>query len=187
MGAARFLREHAALMRSGNEADHRQRMQEAYAAVRDKWLAERKYAALAKAIIGNWTSGNCVDYMAPLTRAMLAEGLVDLHRHLWTRTLERQVQAFRREYSCLRQHNPSYRHLMSLDTSGFVESDPDSYRDHERAAAFLLQRLVADLGRWRDELRSAGLATVDPDRIEQDLQAMKIPRIEVHAWPRGAA
>lgn len=185
VSTAEFFREHAACLRPGNASDHRQRVQEAYEAVRDKWLAERKYTALAKAIIGNWTSGNCVDYMAPLTRSLIGEGHAELHRHLWTRTLKRQVQAFLREYSFIRQGRPGYTHLMSLDTSGFVESDPGSYLDHERAAAFLLQRLVADIGRWRDELRSAGMDTADPDRIEQELREMKPPRIEVNRLPGG--
>lgn len=58
-------------MRMGIDADHAQRMQEAYDQVRDLWLANKEHAALVKAIVGNWTSGNCVEYMLPVTASLM--------------------------------------------------------------------------------------------------------------------
>lgn len=183
MSASQFYREHAALMRPGTSADHAQRMRDAYDAVRDKWIAERRYADLARAILANWTSGNCVAYMAPLSAALAAAGEVELHRHLWTRTVKRQVATLFHALGAIEGRKPAYLRLLNLDTEGFVETDSASYRDPERAGAYLLQRLTGDLRRWREELRSGHLPTHDPDQIERSLQLLKVPRITVNKLP----
>jgi hypothetical protein len=170
-------------MRSGTPEDHAQRVLEAYDAVRDKWMAEGRYAELARAIIANWTSGNCVAYMAPLTRALVAAGEVELHRHLWTRTLKRQVASLFQVLTSMGNGKTRYVRLLNLDVAGFVETDPDSYRNQERAAAFLLQRLSADLQRWKDELRDADLPAEEPEQILRSLQQLKAPRIKVNRLP----
>lgn len=181
--AASFFREHALLMRSGTSADHDSRVRGAYETVRDKWIAEKRYADLVRAITANWTSGNCVDYMAPLTQALIAAGEIDLHRHLWTRTIKRQVTTFFHKLAWISGTKPRYLRLLNLDTSSFIETDPASYVDPERAAAFLLQRLYADLGRWKDELRSANLPTDEPEQIERRVQLLKVPQIRVNKLP----
>lgn len=185
MGTSRFYREHASLMRAGTAADHAQRVQDAYEAVRDRWIAERRFSELVRAITANWTSGNCVDFMAPLSEALAASGEVELHRHLWSRTIKRQVETFFRVLGSV-QGTPAYLRLRNLDTTGFVETDPASYARPERAAAFLFQRLCRDLDRWRDELAAAGLSTDEVGRIEHCLRLLKPPRIRVNPLPRAA-
>lgn len=170
-------------MRHGDAADHRQRMDEAYRAVRDSWLAEKKYAALVKAIIGNWTSGNCVDYMRPLTQALVSEGQLELHRHLWSRTVKRQVNGFFGEYSFIRPLRLTFQDILSIDSTGFDEFELRSWSDHSTAASFLLKALVSGLGQWRDELAAASLATDDPDLILESLMSLRQPRIEVNRMP----
>lgn len=174
-------------MRPGSSEDHAQRVLDAYDAVRDKWIAERRHADLVKAIIANWTSGNCVEYMAPLSEALVAAGQTELHRHLWSRTVKRQVATLFHVLDSIDGQKPVYLRLMNLDTAGFVETDPAAYLKPERAAAFLLQRLSADLRRWRRELVSADLATTDPDQIEQSLQRLRMPKIKVNKLPPGNA
>ena len=188
--AASFFREHALLMRPGTSADHASRVLEAYDAVRDKWISEKRYEDLVRAITANWDSGNCVDYMAPLSQVLVAAGETDLHRHLWTRTIKRQVDRFFHRLALASGKKPRFLRLLNLDTAGFIETDPASYVDPERAAAFLLQRLWADLARWKDELRSGSLPTDEPEQIERRLQLLKVPRIRVNKLPprsRGRA
>ena len=170
-------------MRSGTTADHAERVNDAYDAVRDKWIAERRFRDLVKFILGNWTSGNCVAYMAPLSIALAAEGEVDLHQHLWSRTVERQVEALFHQIAAIAPGRPQYLRLRNLRTDGFVETDSASYANHERAAAFLLQRLVAALDLWADELLSQGLPADEPERIAQSLLRLKRPRIKVNRLP----
>lgn len=180
MSTARFLKEHGDAMRLGDETDHHQRMQEAYHVVRDSWLAKKDYMALVKAIVGNWTSGNCVEYMLPVSAALIAEGEVELHRYLWTNTVKRQVNAFFREYSFVRSQRLTFQDIHSTDSSGFDEFNSD-YGDHRLAAAFLLKRIVSSLLHWTAELTGSGLDTRDPDLIEQSLNALKRPHIEVNS------
>lgn len=170
-------------MRPGTAEDHAQRVLDAYDAVRDKWIAEERYTELVKAILANWTSGNCVEYMAPLGRALVAAGQPELHRYLWSRTVKRQVATLFHVLASIQGPKPPYLRLLNADTDGFVETDPASYLKPERAAAFLLQRLSADLRRWREELRSGNLPTDDPDQVEQSLQRLKVPRITVNKLP----
>lgn len=183
MSGSRFHREHAALMRPGTPADHAHRVAEAYDAVRDKWIAERRYLELVRAITANWTAGNCVTYMAPLSRALASAGERELHAHLWSRTIRRQSDRFFHVLSALDARGARYLRLLNLDTDGFVETDPAAYRDVGRAAAFLLQRLTGDLVQWRAELQRAGWPTDLPDRIQRDLQALRRPRIAVARLP----
>ena len=183
MSTARFYKAHGAAMRMGDATDHEQRMQEAYNQVRDDWLTKKDYASLVKAIAGNWTSGNCVDYMLPVSQALIADHEFQLHRHLWTRTIKRQVQSFFREYSFIRAQRPSFDDIQSMESSGFNEFDWSNYSDHRVAAAFLLNRIISSLSQWRSELVRARLDTHDPDQIEESLRLLKHPRIEVNRLP----
>lgn len=177
MSSSDFHREHARLMRPGSAEDHALRMEEAYEGVRDKWIAERRFGDLVKFVLANWTSGNCVEFMAPLSRALADAGDADLHRQLWARTVKRQATTLFRVLASVGAREPQYLRLMNLNTQGFVETDPAAYRNPERAAAFLLQRLSADLTRWADELRGAGWSADEPERIGQSLQRLAVPRI----------
>ncbi|WP_460833425.1 hypothetical protein [Lysobacter humi (ex Lee et al. 2017)] len=173
-------------MRPGSAADHPQRVQAAFEAVRDLWIAEGRHAALARVILANWTAGNCVDFMAPLTAVLLDAREPELHAHLWRRTIKRQVDGF---FHWLGQvpGRPTYLRLRNRPTTGFVEGDQASCCDAERVAAALLQRLSADLHRWRQELRSAGLPADEPDRIEHRLLLLKKPTIKPGRFPVGEA
>jgi hypothetical protein len=180
MSGSPFYREHAALMRPGTREDHEHRVQEAYEAVRDKWISEGRYLDLVRVIVANWTSGNCVAFMAPLGAALVEAGEAELHRHLWSRTIKRQVATFFNAFDRIQGEKPPYLRLLNLDTQGFAEGDPASYRNPERAAAFLLQRLTGDLDCWRAESLRGGLATDDPEQIQHCLQRLKVPRIRVN-------
>ena len=184
--AVSFFREHALLMRPGTSADHHLRVQEAFEAVRDKWIAEQRYEDLVRAITANWDTGDCVDYMAPLSQALVAAGELDLHRHLWTRTIKRQVDRFFHYLGHVSGQKPRFLQLLNADTSTFAADKPASYLRPERAAAFKLQRLFAHIGRWKDELRSANLPTDEPERIERCLQLLKVPQIRVNKLPPRA-
>lgn len=170
-------------MRPGDQTNHRQRMQEAYETVRDNWLERREYMALVKAIVGNWTSGNCVEYMLPVTSALIADRELDLHRHLWTRTVKRQVNDFFREYCFIRSQRLTFQDICSDGFSGFDEFDPTSYGDHRRAAAFFLDRILSSLELWRAELIGAGLCTQEQDNIAESLELLERPPIEVNRLP----
>ncbi len=177
MGTAKFFREMHAVMRDGTEADLKQRMQAAYDTVRDDWIARGEYAALVKAILGNWTSGNCVDYMLPLSAKLAEEGHEALHDQLWTRTIKRQVECFFRAYAPVRQSKLSAEDVLAIDPTGFDEFDINSYFDAPKASSFMLHRLLDSLASWRAERVRAARATVLPDTIEASLRMLRRPKI----------
>ena len=164
-------------MRPGDAATRGERLRNAYEQVRDEWLAQKQYEPLVKAILGNWTSGNCVGFMMPVTEALILEGCFSLHRYAWTRTLKRQTESFFRQYTQLASPKPTFEQLMGIDAARFNELDWGAYCDHELAAAFLLQRLMSDIEKWRLQLQAADLSTVEADAIREALAQMKRPVI----------
>lgn len=182
-----FWRAHARAMRAGTPADHAQRVSEAFVAVRDAWIAQGHYQPLARVILANWTSGNCADFMAPLTSRLLAAGCVELHRHLWTRTVKRQVDKLFHVLGSVAAARRQFVRLYNLDTQGFREADPAAWEQPERAAAFLLKRLCRDLGQWRAELLQGGLPSDDPEGVERCLLRLEKPRIRVNKMPPEAS
>lgn len=179
MSLLRFHRETAQAMRMGEPETVDQRVLEGQQTVRDRWLESGEHRALVCAVTGNWTSGNCVEFMLPLSRVLIARGEPELHRHLWTRTIKRQVATFFREYSHLRSEKPGLDELLSADTAGFDEFDFDSSLGHRVAAAFFLKRLMSSLHCWKEELSLAGFSTLEPDGIAESIQVLKVPKITV--------
>lgn len=185
MGTAKFYKAVGAVMRDGDAHDQAQRLQDAYDTVRDDWLAKRDYTTLVKAILGNWTCGNCVPYMLPLSAALLGSGEHALHRTLWAHTVKRQVDTFFRNYTALRSARVNAEALLAVDTRGFNEFDTDHYADGHRACGFLLQRLFDSLAIWRGERVGAGLPATEPDAITASLWHLRKPRIVVARLPPG--
>jgi hypothetical protein len=146
--------------------------------VRDRWLSAKEYRAIVAAILGNWTSGNGVPFMAPVSKALLAANEIGLHHHLWAKSIKRQSNTFFREYSFLRGQKLTSHEILSIDSSGFDEFNWNSYTD-KRVAAFLLTRLLSDLNYWRTELVCNGLSSEGVDHIADSLRSLKKPDIEL--------
>ena len=151
--------------------------------VRDTWLAAGEYRALVAAILGNWTSGNCIFFMTPVTRILLGKNERELHRHLWARSIKRQSDTFFREYTFLRGQKLTSGEILSVDSSGSDESCWESYTDKRAASSFLLNRLLSDLDHWRGELVDFGLDPAVVDQVTASLRALKRPQIEVGGLP----
>lgn len=179
MSLTRFFRESTSLLGTYDASTHKHDVERSHEAVRDRWLAEKKFSAIVAAILGNWTSGNCVEFMLPVTAKLLASGELALHQKLWTRTIKRQVDTFFREYAYLRGERLTFEDLMSTDSSQFDEFDWASYDDKRVASSFLLKRLATSLSTWREELEAHHENTAQADQIAATIQALKRPRIEV--------
>lgn len=175
MRFSRFQHEIDELMGSGGA----QTQEQAVEIIRDRWLAASEYYELVAAIIGNWTSGNCIPFMLPVSRVLLEKGELYLHHQLWARSIKRQVSTFFRDYSHLRKLHLSFEDLASTNSSGFDESNWKCYNDKRIAASFLLNRLLADLSVWRSELDHSGMDTQEIERILDNLRLLKQPKIEV--------
>ncbi|MFC0682557.1 hypothetical protein ACFFGH_32400 [Lysobacter korlensis] len=175
MRTSRFQREIDALVGSGEAKT----IEHAVEIIRDRWLASGEYYELVAAIIGNWTSGNCIPFILPVSRELLERGELYLHHQLWARSIKRQVSTLFREYSHLRKLRLSFEDLVLTDTSGFDEFDWQCYSDKHVASAFLLNRLLADLSTWKTELERFSMDTREVEQIGDSLRLLKQPKIEI--------
>ena len=175
MSLSRFHKETDGLRRD----DKALTLEQASEIVRDRWIMALEYYALVAAILGNWTSGNCVPFMLPVSTVLLKHGELDLHHQLWARSIKRQINTFFREYSHLRALGLSAQDLLATNSSGFNEFDMTSYSNKHLASAFLLKRLLSDLSVWRDELFGLSLSTVEVDQIIATLNELKKPVIKL--------
>jgi hypothetical protein len=131
------------------------------------------------AILGNWTSGDCVEFMGPLSQLLLEDKAHDLHRLLWARTIKRQLEEFFRCYGHLRKSKPAFEEIISVDASRFDPTRMEAYEAHGVAASFMLNRLMETLGLWRAGLQSAQLDTSEVDGIEQQVRFLKKPTLRI--------
>ena len=181
MSLLRFHRETSQAMRSIEEADQAQRTLMAQESVRDQWLLAREYRPIVTATLGNWTSGDCVDFMTPISRGLIEAGDAQLHRHLWTRTVKRQMDSFFMELSYLRKRDVTYDILLSTNCDSFNPFDIETFEtDHRAGASFFLRRLIGSLVAWREELKSAGWSWSEPEALLNAITTLKRPQLSVN-------
>jgi len=169
---SRFLHESHTMLRADSSLESGKALE----LVRDKWLEERRYKDLVVAVLANWTSGNCVDFMRPISEALLRSNEQSLHRSLWARTINRQVASAFNSYAHLRASGPTFEELTQVDFQGFNEFDINDYDDRGRATSYLMNRLVQSLLMWRDELRSKSWGEEEVERLIDQVRALKKPR-----------
>ena len=187
MSRPQFYRLHKALMRPGTPEDHAERVDAAFEAARDAWIAEGRHAELVGFILGNWTAGNCSEFMRPLSRALAEAGNTALLNHLWARTVKRQVERFFHHLRTPWTWPVDHAALMAADVAGFAEGNPNAYLlERWRAIAFLYQRLQRDLAAWKEDLVLGGVPPDEPRRIGTVLSTMQVPRIRVPPRPKAA-
>jgi len=170
---ARFLAESHEALRANLVPDSVQAMEQ----VRDRWIQEEKYEQLVGAVLANWTSGNCVDFMKPLSASLLQAEEQSLHRKLWARTIKRQIDAAFSSYAYLRSSSPTFEEIIEADCTGFNEFDFNDYDDRKRATSFLMNRLVESLHLWREELRARQWSSDEIELILSQIRALKKPKL----------
>jgi len=160
-----------------------QKIYSAQEAVRNRWIASGELHAIVTATLGNWTSGNCVEFMVPISEALLAAKQPDLHRHLWTRTVKRQIADLFRDYGFIRHQKLTADQILSTDTSTFDERDVNCYSNHIAATAFFLKRVLSTLDMWQRDVQRASGNVSEIDEIRRSVLALKKPTFEVNRLP----
>ena len=155
------------------------RVEQALEITRDRWLKDMKLEALVSATLANWTSGNCVAFMLPISEALLSADMQVLHRALWARTIKRQADDVFRNYSHIRKLKQSFEVLVSVESADFNEFDPHAYDDREKATSFLLKRLMSSLELWREVLMRRNLSPREAEEIAACVRALRKPTIKV--------
>ena len=175
MSWARFLEESNESLRGNSALDSNRALE----LVRDRWLKEEKHEELVNAVLANWTSGNCIAFMKPISAALLQSGKQTLHRKLWARTIKRQINSAFDCYAHLRALKPSFEAIIEVDSADFDEFDFNAYDDRMKATSFLLKRLVKSLQLWQQELQSRNWSTEEVELILNQVRALKRPRLPV--------
>lgn len=157
------------------------RAEQALEITRDRWLKEMRLEALVSATLANWTSGNCVEFMLPISEALLLADMQVLHRKLWARTIKRQADDVFRSYSHIRTLKHSFETLVSIESADFDEFEQHAYDDREKATSFLLKRLMRSLELWREGLARKNLSTCEVEEIAACVRALKRPKIQVNS------
>jgi hypothetical protein len=127
---------------------------DALSVVRDKWIQEGKLTELISFIHTNWDSGNCDDFIEPLTALLIDTKQVDLVKTLWIKVLKYRLTALWNSLDDFKRQtkNVDPTEIAAIDTSNFNMFSRDSYKDLKRVLAFRRQFAVDGLTKFRDGL-----------------------------------
>jgi hypothetical protein len=124
---------------------------DALAAVRDKWIQQGKLTELVSFIHTNWDSGNCDEFIQPLTVLLIDTKQVDLFKTLWIKILKYRLTALWNSFADLKAQskNVDLTEIAAIDTSNFNMFSRDSYKDLKRVLAFRRQFAIRGLIKFR--------------------------------------
>lgn len=127
---------------------------DALAAVRDKWIQQGKLAELISFIHTNWDSGNCGDFIKPLTALLIDTNQVDLFKTLWIKVLKYRLTALWNSLDNFKRQtkNVDLKEIVAIDVLNFNMFSRESYKDLKRVLAFRRQFALEGLTKFRDGL-----------------------------------
>lgn len=99
----------------------KQTMEEGFANVRDRWLADKRYKELIAFILENWDSGNSDDFSKPFSEHLIEKKELQLFKQLWKGIIRHRLENLWRDYSCLKEISPniSVENIKKVDVSSF--------------------------------------------------------------------
>jgi hypothetical protein len=127
---------------------------DALAAVRDQWIQQGKLTELVSFIHTNWDSGNCDEFIQPLTVLLIDTKQIDLFKTLWIKILKYRLTALWSSFADLKTQtkNVDLTGIAAIDTSNFNMFSRDSYKDLKRVLAFRRQFAIDGLTKFRTGL-----------------------------------
>jgi hypothetical protein len=84
-----------------------QSMEEGFADVRDKWLADKRYKELIAFIIENWDSGNCDDFSRPFSKHLIDNNELTFFKQLWKGIIRNRLEKLWRDVEYQRKNYPN--------------------------------------------------------------------------------
>jgi hypothetical protein len=129
---------------------------DALAAVRDKWIQQGKLTELISFIHTNWDSGNCDDFIEPLTTVLIDTQQTELFKTLWTKIIKYRLAALWTALDDLKGQikKIDLTEIISIDTANFNMFSRDSYKDLKRVLAFRRQFGIDGLTKMKNGLLS---------------------------------
>jgi len=128
--------------------------EEVLAIIRDKWIREGKLTELISFVHTNWDSGNCDEFIQPLTTLLIETKQVELFKTLWIKILKYRLTALWNSFGDLKRQtkNIDPTEIASIDISDFNMFSIDSYKDLKRVVSFRRQFAIDGLTKFRDGL-----------------------------------
>ena len=127
---------------------------DALAAVRDLWIQQGKLTELVSFIHTNWDSGNCDEFMQPLTGLLVDTKQIDLFKTLWVKILKYRLTALWSSFADFKTQTKNFdlTEITAIDTSSFNMFSRESYKDVKRVLAFRRQFAIDGLTKFRKGL-----------------------------------
>lgn len=127
---------------------------DALATVRDQWIQQGKLTEIVSFIHTNWDSGNCDEFIQPLTVLLIDTKQIDLFKTLWIKILKYRLTALWNTLDDFKKHTKTVdpTEIAAIDTSNFNMFSKDSYKDLKRVLAFRRQFSIDGLTKFRDGL-----------------------------------
>ncbi len=85
-----------------------QTMEEGFADIRDKWMADKRYVELIDFIHENWDSGNCDDFSRPLSKHLSEKKELKLFKRLWKGILRNRLEKLWGHFTYIRKVLPGF-------------------------------------------------------------------------------
>ena len=127
---------------------------DALAAVRDQWIQQGKLSELVSFIHTNWNSGNCDEFIQPLTVLLIDTKQIDLFKTLWVKILKYRLTTLWSSLADLKTQTKDLdlTEIAAINTSNFNMFSKDSYKDLKRVLAFRRQFAIDGLTKFRNGL-----------------------------------
>lgn len=145
-------------------------MDEGFAAVRDKWLIEKKYKELIAFIIDNWDSGNCDDFSRPFSKHLIDKNELIPFKQLWKGIIRNRLEKLWRdvEYQKTNYPNITLNRIINTDIKNYNQFS--SNESLERTLAWRRLYIIEGINEF-----IAGLKVFnDKDEIEKQIKLLLI-------------
>lgn len=138
--------------------------------IRDKWIAEIRYADLIAFILENWDSGNCENFSRPLSVHLIENKELIFFKKLWKGILRHRLDKFWNKFDYLLQEIPelTIAKIKKIDITRFNQFSSDE--SLERTFAWKRLFIIEGIKEFK-----AGLEILnDYEEVDKQLALLKI-------------
>jgi hypothetical protein len=102
----------------------------------------------------NWDSGNCDEFIQPLTELLINTKQIELFKTLWKKIIQFRLTAFWTSFEDLKRQTKQIdlNEIAVIDTSNFNMYSKESYKDIKTVVAFRRQFAIDGLQKFRKGL-----------------------------------
>ena len=89
--------------------------------VRDEWIEKKKFKELILFILKNWDSGNCEDFIRPLSQKLVASKQADQFKQLWKGVISNRINKLWVDYNRFKREigKIDIEYILNVDITDF--------------------------------------------------------------------